>query len=163
MKTQISNKALQSRFFRQLFPEGKTALDHVVFNTVGDAEIAGCAEACAWNEQDAILLGHANEFHLIFERRFREQIETAPRLNHLKAKFGQLVVEHVPLDPVFVDIDAGALQVRDQTLHQGRGIDEAEDTVAEYGTFDEQFDIVHIRVGRQVADAVARQGQIFGV
>ncbi len=74
-----------------------------------------------------------------------------------------MVVEQVAFGLVGVDIDAFLLQLGHQALHQRRGVDEAEHPVAEDRSLDEAVDLVHGRVGRQVADALAGQGEVLGV
>ena len=64
---------------------------------------------------------------------------------------------------IFLHVDTGALQSGDQFLHQGRRVDEAEDAVAEDCALDKQLDLVHLRVGGQIADALAGQGQVLAV
>ena len=110
-----------------------------------------------------MLLGFFDEFDVVGKRRLGKQVKGAAGLDHRKAEAGQVVVQPVPLAAVFVDVDALPLDVGDQPLHQGRGVDEAEHPVAEDRAVDEQFDVIHLWIGGQVADPLAGKGQVLGV
>lgn len=110
-----------------------------------------------------MLLRLAHESDVIGQGGLREEVETAPRLDHLEAERGQVVVEDVAFLLVLADIDTLFLQARHQPLHQRRGIDKAEDPVAEDRPLNEQFDFLHFRIRRQVADPLAGKGEIFGM
>lgn len=49
-------------------PGVQTALDHRPVHAVGDPEEAGCAEARAGNQQDAVLLREPHELHVVGKR-----------------------------------------------------------------------------------------------
>jgi len=125
--------------------------------------MAGTKETAPRDGEDPPLPEGVGKADVVRNRCREKEVKGALRLSYTVPHGGKAVAEKVPLPPVALHVHLHPGEIRDHPLHQGRGIHETEDPVAEGKASHDLADAGDRRVNRDVADPLARKGEALGI
>ena len=153
-------------FYPMLFPgpgeAGGGLLNARLRDAKGQAEMARPPETPARHRQDVLLLepGHAGQ--VVAPRRLGEEIKGPSGLDKIVAGPFQDLAEQLPPPDIGGDIDADFRQAGHHPLHQGRGVDKAQDAVGQHHTGKQLSPSRRPGAHRGVTQALSGDGEVLG-
>src|SRR5438552_13748790 len=158
----VTEAASAARLAKGTLEAGQRAHDGVALHGERDADVARHAEAGAGHGEHALVGQQAHEGHVVVDGRAREHVEGALRLHAPVADARQPLVHQVALLAIRRDVDHLVADLRHHPLPQRRRVHEAEHAARERAGLEQRGRLRHARRERQIADALAGNGQRLG-
>ena len=128
-------------------------------HAVGEADVAGAAEAGGGDNEEVLLLGPLTEGIRILDGRLHEKVEGTLRLYAVEADAGERAVEQIPVSAIGIDVAGVSDAVGNHLLHEAGRADIAQGTAGAADGVVNIFTVCRFIRHQNVADALTRQGQ----
>ena len=130
-----------------------------MIHAVGEADVAGAAEAGGGDDEEVLLLGPLTEGIRILDGGLHEKVEGTLRLYAVEADAGERAVEQIPVPAIGIDVAGVSDAVGNHLLHEAGRADIAKGSAGAADGVVNIFTVRRFIRYQNVADALARQGE----